>query len=93
MNTEESKQNTSPLDESNGEQNASKAENQNEVYGVVKCGLLNVRKKPSIGSDIVDVLKRGNKVRINKTDSTDAFYRIHREGIEGYCVKEYIEEI
>lgn len=95
MNTEELKQNqiTSQPEESNEEQNSSKVETESEVYGIVKCGLLNVRKKPSIGSVIVDVLKRGNKVLINKKDSTDAFYKIYKDGIEGYCVKEYIEVI
>lgn len=91
--TELKNQNVSQPEESNEGQNSFKVETKNEVYGVIKCGLLNVRKKPSIGSDIVDVLKRGNKVLINKKDSTDAFYRIYKDGIEGYCVKEYIEVI
>lgn len=80
-----------PLDQTPNDTSNSSPSQLKKIYGFVKCDLLNVRKKASIGSDIVDVLKRGNKVAIDKSKSTDAFYKVYRDGIEGFCMKEYIE--
>lgn len=58
---------------------------------VVKCSKLNVREKPSSDAKILCELKRGSIVLIEPENSTDIFYKIITiTGIEGYCVKEYI---
>lgn len=59
---------------------------------VVKCERLNVRENPSKESLAVHKLQKGSTVAINFEDSTDNFYKIYTEvGIEGFCIKEFIE--
>ena len=59
---------------------------------VVNCDKLNVRKAPTKGSEAIAKITKGNEVIINETESKGGFYKISTvSGIEGYCMKAYIE--
>ena len=62
------------------------------LIGVVaNCGILNVREKPAITTDVVGTIKRDTEVKIIESESTDEFYKIITStGMEGFCMKEYI---
>ena len=63
------------------------------VTGYVKedCALLNVRKEPSIESSKVDVIKKLDEITIDLENSSNDFYKVKTsEGIEGYCMKKFI---
>lgn len=62
------------------------------VLGVVSgCSKLNVRKEPKAGSDIVCELEAKTEVMISETESTKDFYRVFtKDGVQGYCMKQYI---
>lgn len=67
---------------------------------VANCERLNVRKKPTTASEIVNVLNKDELVRVYFKGSTDEFYKIEAtrrrerplddEKIEGYCMKSFI---
>lgn len=60
---------------------------------VVGCTRLNVRKAPKPRAEIICEINCGDKVEIDKDQSTVDFYKICTvSGIEGYCVKTYILE-
>lgn len=62
------------------------------VFGLVNCALLNVREEPDAESEILAVLKKDSEVMIDFDESTEDFYSICNEaGIEGYCMKQFIE--
>lgn len=62
------------------------------TYGIVSCEFLNVRESPSRDSYVLAILNRGTKVAIDFQKSNEDFYSICTEyGIEGYCMKQYIE--
>ena len=59
---------------------------------VVGCEKLNVRKEPSINSDIVFQFPCNMEVEIFIDKSTeDWFYVCNAAGIEGFCMKKYID--
>lgn len=58
--------------------------------GTVKCQNLNVRKAPSMGATILQIISKGTKVEI-LDDVNDLWYKIRVGEIEsGYCMKEFI---
>lgn len=65
------------------------------------CSLLNVRKEPSLKSDIICELKQGTVLNINLEKSTEEFYyvasqiidTITKNPIHGYSKKEFISEV
>lgn len=62
------------------------------VFGIVNCELLNVREEPSVESEVLTILKKNSEVMIDFDESTEDFYNICNEaGIEGYCMKQFIE--
>lgn len=63
-----------------------------DEFGIVIKGNLNMRKRPSIKSDIIKVIEDGSKVKIlpNK-DST--FYKVKFGDAEGYCMKKFIRKV
>ena len=64
----------------------------NPVGVVVGCEKLNVRKEPSINSDVVFQFPCNMEVEIFIDKSTeDWFYVCNAAGIEGFCMKKYIE--
>lgn len=59
---------------------------------VVNCDKLNVRKAPTKGSEAIAKITKGNEVIINEAESKGGFYKISTvSGIEGFCMKAYIE--
>lgn len=57
---------------------------------IYKCDLINVRSKPSIDSEIVTRLHKGDKVHVE--DEVDGWLSITTGmGMEGYCLKDYVE--
>lgn len=58
---------------------------------VINCLRLNVRKAPSADAEILTVIDAFSNVMVNKSASSDAFYKVCTEtGVEGYCMKGYI---
>ena len=58
---------------------------------VSNCSRLNVREKGSMKSTILKVIDAGTEVDILEIPSKGQFYKIKREDIIGYCVKDFIE--
>lgn len=59
---------------------------------VVNCAKLNVRKEASKDSEVVCIITKGDEVAVDLDASTEDFYKINTSnGIEGYCVKDFIE--
>lgn len=57
------------------------------IKGVVDhCEQLRVRKEPSTTSDIVKIITKGAKVKVNLDESTDDFYKVQ----DGFCMKKFI---
>lgn len=62
-----------------------------EIFGKVSnCKKLNVRVKPNTKCDVVCVIDKGAAVKIDKSKSTRAFYKVLGNDFEGFCMKEYI---
>ena len=63
------------------------------VFGiVVNCKFLNIRETPNKNANILAKLVENSKVMIDSVASTNDFYSIFTEtGVEGYCVKQFIE--
>lgn len=62
---------------------------------VIKCTQLNIRKKP-IKDDkkapVVEVVKAGDKLTIDKEGSTDQWYKVTTaSGKKGFCMKDYVK--
>ena len=68
------------------------SEQEKPVQGFVSgCKRLNVRKKPSINSDVVCVIDDGTEVLAIKSDSTNEWLEVvAANGEKGYCMKKYI---
>ena len=66
------------------------------VEGVVaNCIALNIRKSPSIDSDVIHVADAGSSVMIDLEHSTDEWYRVVKifdEEVYGFCMKKFIEK-
>lgn len=60
---------------------------------VRNCKKLNLRKEPTKSSDVICVLLEDESVLIDLENSTDDFYMISARGIDGYCMKQFIEII
>ena len=63
------------------------------VFGnVANCEKLNIRKVPSRNGEIITVIPAGTEVMISMTNSTSEWYNICTcSGIEGFCMKQYIQ--
>lgn len=62
------------------------------VLGVVtECVKLRVRSTPEIADNVLTEIVLASEVLVDLKESTDEFYKISTEaGIEGYCMKQYI---
>lgn len=66
-------------------------ENKEFVNGTVKCKRLNVRKEPSKDAEVLCIIEEQTELQIDLKESTDAFFKVQTaSGIDGYCMKEYI---
>jgi uncharacterized protein YgiM (DUF1202 family) len=61
------------------------------VFGAVVCDKLNVRKKPNISAEVLLKINRGTKVKIDTEKSTKEWYKVVTKGVDGYCMKKFIE--
>lgn len=59
------------------------------VKGITTVNL-RIRKSPSLKADILDIIKKGTVVKVYLQKSSKDFYYIYKEGITGYCLKDYI---
>ena len=57
---------------------------------VDNCERLNVRKGASMDDAVITVLEKGSKVNIDVKNSTNEFYKISIDGVDGYCMKKFI---
>lgn len=65
---------------------------QDVVGKVVECEQLNVRKDSKKDSDVLCIIAKDSEVQINQNESTEEFYKVVTpSGIEGYCMKKFIE--
>ena len=64
------------------------------IFGTVdskKCALLNVREAPAKDGRKIAVVNAGTKLRIDKSESTDSYYRVMlTNGMSGFVAKEFI---
>lgn len=59
---------------------------------VVGCAKLNVRTEASLFSDVICELNVQSEIEINVNKSTkDWFYICTATGVEGYCMRKYVE--
>lgn len=62
-----------------------------KIGSVVDCKMLNVRKEPSIESEVLCEISWSTELMIYEEESTDEFYKIcTASGVEGYCMKKFI---
>lgn len=60
----------------------------------VKCSALNVRSKPSKDSLSIDLLSKGTAVKCDEKFKNDDWDHITTgSGIEGYCMKKFLEAV
>lgn len=59
--------------------------------GIVDCEKLYVRKEATTNSEPITIINKSEEVSIDLNESTEDFYKVHTvSGIEGYCMKKYI---
>ena len=59
--------------------------------GVVICQNLNMRKAPTLGSSILQILTKDTKIEIID-NADDAWYKVRTsKGTIGFCMKEFIK--
>lgn len=62
--------------------------------GVVSnCVKLNVRREPSVDSEVITIIESSTEVLVNKDESTEDWYKVYLtdgNGVEGFCMKEFI---
>lgn len=59
--------------------------------GIVICNMLYLRNGASLKDDVLAVLDRNQKVEIIVKESTNDFYRVHVNDLDGYCMKKFIK--
>ena len=61
------------------------------VGTVTNCKKLNIRETPSLQGKVLCVLEEGAELRVDKTESTDEWYKVYLEsGFSGFCMKAYV---
>lgn len=60
------------------------------IYGVVKARL-NFRAKPSMNSNVLDILDKDTKVKINLELSNEKWYATSIDSQNGFLLKEFVE--
>ena len=57
---------------------------------VANCKRLNVRKKPDMNSDVLEIIVENDEVEIEELNNSDFYKVITSSGVSGFCVKKYI---
>ena len=64
------------------------------VYArVFNCEKLNVREMPSKESNVLKVINKGCKVKIDLSESSDEWVKVITSDVEGFCMREFIKMI
>lgn len=59
--------------------------------GIVDCEKLYVRKEATTNSEPITIINKSEEVSIDLNESTEDFYKVHTtSGVEGYCMKKFI---
>ena len=59
---------------------------------VVNCAKLNVREEPAPKAAVVAIIDASNEVAVYEDESFGNYYKVcTAAGIEGYCVKDYLQ--
>jgi hypothetical protein len=63
---------------------------------VVNCETLNIREKPSLFTEVLCIINKGEEVEIVEAESTNDFYAViygkdKEVSVEGFCMKKYIK--
>ena len=67
------------------------AKSEPTIGSVVDCNMLNVRKEPSIESEVLCEISWSTELMVYEDESTDEFYKIcTASGIECYCINKFI---
>lgn len=66
-------------------------EKKSEVFGIVNCKKLNVRKLPDANGTKLCEIAEGTKVQIDVDSSTQEWYSIvTASGVKGFCMKKFV---
>ena len=58
---------------------------------VTNCTSLNIRKEPSVDSDILCFVRVGTTLMIDESTSTEDWYNVYTAaGMSGFCMKNYV---
>ena len=62
------------------------------IEGIVtNCTSLNIRKEPSVDSDILCFVRVGTTLMIDESTSTEDWYNVYTAaGMSGFCMKNYV---
>ena len=62
------------------------------IEGIVtNCTSLNIRKEPSVDSDILCFVRVGTSLMIDESMSTEDWYNVYTAaGMSGFCMKNYV---
>ena len=64
------------------------------IYGLVfNCEKLNVREMPSKESNVLKVINKECKVKIDLSESSDEWVKVITSDVEGFCMREFIKMI
>lgn len=63
-------------------------------YGTVfNCERLNIRKGPDKKEEVLCIVNKGSKLTINDKDTIDWFNVTTEDGVEGFCMKKFVDLI
>lgn len=57
---------------------------------IVNCEALNMRKEPSIDSQIIRVIHPDDVVSVNIDDSINEWFKVSIDNATGFCMKKYV---
>ena len=82
---------TEPVTQNDSENNDDHS-GTNIIAVVTNCTKLNVRKEAKKDAEVVCVINKGTELALDLDTSTEDFYKVSTSnGVEGYCVKDFIE--
>lgn len=83
---------TDVLDETEKEEQKNPSKPRYKTGFVTNCERLNIRKEPTVESDVETVIDKDTKIRVYEEESTDDFYRVSvKDSVVGFCMKKYIK--